>query len=134
MLYHVTLLFFEFRFTFLVFRIQVMMKNVWLFATFLHRFKQILAIKIKIKQCYAIACLFLFKMSHHTYLSVKYSRRSSNFSPVQSSFESSLGKASSDEGGSATFFATFLYQVSSITELLCADLFISFAYYMTDTW
>ena len=40
-------------------------------------------------------------------------------------------------GGRATFFATSLYQVSSVTELWCAvteDMPVSFAYYMTDTW
>ena len=48
--------------------------------------------------CYAIAWIFLFEMSHHTSLSVKYSR-SLNFPPAQLTFEISLGKASSDQAG-----------------------------------
>ena len=56
-------------------------------------------------------------MSHHTFLSVKYLRRLSTFSPAQSSFGLSLGNAGSDAGRSGLFSATFLYQVSSVTEV-----------------
>ena len=48
--------------------------------------------------CYGIAWIFLFEMSHHTSLSVKYPGRSLNFPPAQSCFELSFGKASSDAG------------------------------------
>ena len=65
--------------------------------------------------CYSFAWLSLFKMSHHTCLSVKYSLRLSTFSPAQLSFELSLGKSSSDVGGRAIFFTTSLYQVSSVS-------------------
>ena len=44
---------------------------------------------------YGIAWIFLFEMSHHTSLSVKYPGRSLNFPPAQSCFELSFGKASS---------------------------------------
>ena len=65
--------------------------------TFLHRLKKILAINYKKAQCYDNAWLFVFKVSHHTSLSVNYSGRSLNFPPTQSTFEISLGKASSDQ-------------------------------------
>ena len=91
--------------------------NFGYFSTFLHQFKKNLARKLKIKQCYGISWLFLFKMSHHTFLSVKYSRRLSTFSPAQSSFGLSLGNAGSDAGRSGLFSETFLYQVSSVTEV-----------------
>ena len=42
-------------------------------------------------------------MSHHTSLCVKYSGTSINFPPVQSCFELSLGKASSDAAGGDIF-------------------------------
>ena len=53
--------------------------------------------------CYGIAWIFLFEMSHHTSLSVKYPGRSLNFPPAQSCFELSFGKASSDAGERAIF-------------------------------
>ena len=53
--------------------------------------------------CYGIAWIFLFEMSHHTSLFVKYPGRSLNFPPAQSCFESSFGKASSDAGERAVF-------------------------------
>ena len=53
--------------------------------------------------CYGIACIFLFEMSHHTSLSVKYPRRSLNFPPAQSCFELSFCKAISDAGERAIF-------------------------------
>ena len=53
--------------------------------------------------CYGIAWIFLFEMSHHTSLSVKYPGRSLNFPPAQSCFELSFGKASSDAGKRAIF-------------------------------
>ena len=53
--------------------------------------------------CYGIAWIFLFEMSHHTSLSVKYPGRSLNFLPSQSCFELSFGKASSDAGERAIF-------------------------------
>ena len=49
-------------------------------------------------------------MSHHTSLSVKYSGTSINFPPVQSRFELSLGKASSDAAGGG-----YISQPPSIT-------------------
>ena len=49
-------------------------------------------------------------MSHHTSLSVKYSGTSINFPPVQSCFELSLGKASSDAAGGG-----YISQPPSIT-------------------
>ena len=52
---------------------------------------------------YGIAWIFLFEMSHHTSLSVKYPGRSLNFPPAQSCFELSFGKASSDAGERAIF-------------------------------
>ena len=61
-------------------------------------------------------------------------RRLSTFSPVQSSFELSLGKTSSDAGGRATYFATSLHQVSSVTEVWYPGIPVYFSYYMTDTW
>ena len=87
--------------------------------------------------CYGIAWLFHFKMSLNTTMYDHRLRSGSNFSPVQSSFELSLGKASSDAAGRATYFATYLNQVSSVTEVLCPDIPripVSFAYYMTVTW
>ena len=86
--------------------------------TFLHQFQKILAINYKKAQCYNNAWLFLFKMSHHTSLSVKYSRRSLNFPPAQSTFEISLSKASSDQAG-----GVHISQPTSITSgvlLRCA--------------
>ena len=53
--------------------------------------------------CCGIAWIFLFEMSHHTSLSVKYPGRSLNFPPAQSCFELSFGKASSDAGERAIF-------------------------------
>ena len=53
--------------------------------------------------CYGIAWIFLFEMSHHTFLSVKYPGRSLNFPPAQSCFELSFCKASSDAGERAIF-------------------------------
>ena len=53
--------------------------------------------------CYGIAWIFLFEMSNHTSLSVKYPGRSLNFPPAQSCFELSFGKASSDAGERAIF-------------------------------
>ena len=53
--------------------------------------------------CYGIARIFLFEMSHHRSLSVKYPGRSLNFPPAQSCFELSFGKASSDAGERAIF-------------------------------
>ena len=53
--------------------------------------------------CYGIALIFLFEMSHHTSLSVKYPGRSLNFPPAQSCFELSFGNASSDAGERAIF-------------------------------
>ena len=52
---------------------------------------------------YGTAWLFLFKMSHHTSPSSKYSGRSLNFPPALLIFELSLGKASLDAAGRATF-------------------------------
>ena len=43
--------------------------------------------------------------------------RSLNFPPAQSSFGLSFGKAISDAGGMATYFATYLRQISTVTEL-----------------
>ena len=53
--------------------------------------------------CYGIAWIFLFEMSHHTSLSIKYPGRSLNFLPAQSCFELSFSKASSDAGERAIF-------------------------------
>ena len=53
--------------------------------------------------CYGIAWIFLFEISHHMSLSVKYPGRSLNFPPAQSCFELSFGKASSDAGDRAIF-------------------------------
>ena len=53
--------------------------------------------------CYGIAWIFLFEMSHHASLSVKYPGRSLNFPPAQSCFELSFGKASSDADERAIF-------------------------------
>ena len=53
--------------------------------------------------CYGNAWIFLFEMSHHISLSVKYPGRSLNFPPAQSCFELSFGKASSDAGERAIF-------------------------------
>ena len=39
----------------------------------------------------------------------------------RSSFELLLGKAISDAGGRATYFATSFYQVSSVTDVRCPD-------------
>ena len=55
-------------------------------------------------------------MSHHTSLSVKYSGTSVNFPPVQSCFELSLGKASSDAAGRGIYFATSLHHVWCVTD------------------
>ena len=55
-------------------------------------------------------------MSHHMSLSAKYSGRSLNFPPAQSSFGLSFGKASSDAGGGGTYFATYLHQVWCVTD------------------
>ena len=65
-------------------------------------------------------------------LSVKYSGRSLYFPPVQSSFELSLGKASSDAGGRDTFLTTSLYQVSSVTDFCQHTLPVCSAYYITE--
>ena len=70
----------------------------------------------------SIALLFLFEMNVGTF-----------FSPIQSNFWRSLSKSSLGASGRAIFFATSLYQVSSVTELWCADIPVSFAYYITDT-
>ena len=43
------------------------------------------------------------------------------FSPVQSNFGLLFGKASSDAGGRAIFFAACLHQVSSVADVWCAD-------------
>ena len=43
-------------------------------------------------------------------------------------------KSSSDAGGRATYFATSLHQVSSVTEVWCPGIPVSFAYYMANTW
>ena len=67
------------------------------------------------------------------FFSVKYSGRSLNFPPAQSTFELSLGKASSDAGGRGTYFATYLHKASCVTEICCPGIPVSFAYYMTDT-
>ena len=42
------------------------MSKFWRFCDFLHRFKKILAIKVKMSFCYGIAWLFHFKMSPNT--------------------------------------------------------------------
>ena len=85
------------------------------FSDFLYQFKKILTINYKKTQSYGNAWLFLFKMSHHTSLSVKYSRRSLNFPPAQSTFEISLRKACRAGGGGATHSATSLYAGWCIT-------------------
>ena len=96
--------------------------------------KKNLAIKVKMSSCYCIAWLFHFKMNRNTTMKAQRLRSGPTFSLIQSSFELSFGKASSNAGGRATFFATSLYQVSSVTEFWCADIPVSFAYYITDTW
>ena len=53
--------------------------------------------------CYGIAWIFLFEMSHHTSLSIKYPGRSLNFPPAQSTFEIYLSKASSAQAGGVHF-------------------------------
>ena len=72
-------------------------------------------------------------MSHHTSLSVKYSTTSINFPHVQSRFELSLGKASSDAAGGG-----YISQPPSITSgvllrssVQSSVIPLSFAYYMT---
>ena len=62
-------------------------------------FTKILAIKVKMSFCYAIVWLFHFKMSPNTAMKAKRLRNGSIFSPVQSSFEISLRKASSADCG-----------------------------------
>ena len=52
-------------------------------------------------------------MSHHSSLSVKYSGTSINFPPLQSCFELSLGKASSDAAGRGIYFATSLHHTNT---------------------
>ena len=49
--------------------------------------------------CYAVAWLFHFKMSPNTAMYAQRLRKGSIFSPVQSSFEISLSKASSADCG-----------------------------------
>ena len=70
------------------------------------------------------------------FLSGKYSGRSINFPPAQSTFEISLTKASSDQaGGVATYFATSLLHFWCVTEVCSPGTRhpISFANYMIDT-
>ena len=77
------------------------------FVTFLYWFKKILVLNYKKAQCYGNAWLFLFKMSHHTSLSVKYSGRSLNFPPAQLTFQISLSKACLAQAGGVHFGQTF---------------------------
>ena len=69
------------------------------FSTILHRFTKILTIKVKMSFCHAVAWLFHFKMSPNTAMYAQRLRNGSIFSPVQSSFEISLRKASSADCG-----------------------------------
>ena len=60
---------------------------------------------------------FLFEMSYHTSHSIKYSRLWVTFSPVQSNFRISLSITGLGAVGTATYFATYLYQVLCVTEV-----------------
>ena len=73
-------------------------------------------------------------MSHHTSLSVKYSGTSINFPPVQSRFELSLSKASSDAAGGVYIsqppsIKSGVLLRSSVQKM--TEIPLSFAYYMT---
>ena len=101
---------------------------------FLHWFTKILGTKVKISLCYVLALLFNFKMSPNTAMYAQRLRNGSTFSPVQSSFELSFGKASSDAGGRATFLTTFLHKVSRVTDFCQHTLPVCCAYYITNRW
>ena len=85
--------------------------------------------------CQSAHCMaLLFKMSHHTSLSVKYSGRSLNFPPTQTTFEILLSKANSDRAGRVHISQP--PSMKSRVLLRCAVqayLPVSFAYYMTNT-
>ena len=61
-------------------------------------------------------------------------RNGSIFSPVQSSFEISLRKASSADCGGATQNAAHPRESWSDTEVLNAPTSVFFTYYMLQTW
>ena len=65
----------------------------------------------KLRHGYGLAWLFHFKMSPNTAMKAQRLRNGSTFfSPVESSFELSVGKAISDAGCGATFLTTSLYK------------------------
>ena len=78
-------------------------------------------------QCYGNAWFFLFKMSHHTSLSVKYSGRSLNFPPAQSTFEISLSEVKLRSAERNTYCTTSLHEVSCVTEVWCPCILVCFA-------
>ena len=79
--------------------------------------------------CYALAWLFHFKMSPNTAMYAQRLRNGSIFSPVQSSFEISLGKASSADCGG--LHRTQLAPVKAGVILRCCELPHPFSLHIT---